>query len=144
MSNFTRTLYSALCGLRFRKNNLEARMRRISLGIDVYLIWEEKNKQIFEGKCLGVDRVFRRFQILFYIIFHFHAADHSWLDVGWVYFAFAVGVTSLLLMALVCFSSRWWFFYVSAVNCASCWIFFWLIFFLVGYLCHLLDPGFLS
>jgi hypothetical protein len=31
---------------------------------------------------LGVDRVFRRFQILFYTIFHFHAADYSRLDVG--------------------------------------------------------------
>jgi len=118
------TLYSALRGLRFRKSNLEARMRRVSLGSGVYLIWEERNKRIFEGKCLGVDRVFRRFQILFYTIFHFHAANYSRLDVGWVYFAFAVEVASLLLMALVCFSSRWWFSYVSAANCVSCWIFF--------------------
>jgi len=76
------TLYSALRGLRFRKSNLEARMRRVSLGIGVYLISEERNKRIFEGKCLGVDRVFRRFQILFYTILHFHVADHSRLDVS--------------------------------------------------------------
>jgi hypothetical protein len=44
------TLYSALRGLRFRKSNLEARMRRVSLGIGAYLIWEERNKRIFEKK----------------------------------------------------------------------------------------------
>jgi len=31
------------------------------------------------------------------------------LNVGWVYFVFAVGVTVLLLMVLVCFGSCWWF-----------------------------------
>jgi len=50
----------------------------------------------------------------------------------------------LQLMAFVCFSVRWWFSYVSTANCVSYWIFFWLVFFLVGYLWHLLDPGFLS
>jgi hypothetical protein len=103
------TLYSALHGLRFGKSNLEARMRRVSLGIGVYLTWKERNKRIFKGKCLGVDRVFRRFQILFNTIFHFHVADHSRLNVGWVYFPFTVWVASLLLMALVCFNSRWLF-----------------------------------
>jgi hypothetical protein len=103
------TLYSALHGLRFGKSNLEARMRRVSLGIGVYLTWKERNKRIFKGKCLGVDRVFRRFQILFNTIFHFHVADHSRLNVGWVYFPFTVRVASLLLMALVCFNSRWLF-----------------------------------
>ena len=108
--------YIALHGLRFRKSNLEARMRRVSLGIHVYLIWEEMNKQIFEGKCWGVDRVFRRFQILFYTIFHFHAADHSRSNVGWVYFSLVVGVVGLQLIALVCFRSCWWFSDVSSAT----------------------------
>jgi len=47
-------------------------MRRVSLGITVYLIWEERNKRVFDGKTSGVDTVFRRFQILFYIVFHFY------------------------------------------------------------------------
>jgi hypothetical protein len=36
----------------------------------------------FEGKTRGVDVVFRRFQILFYIIFHFHEKDHFLLRGG--------------------------------------------------------------
>jgi len=76
------TLNSALRGLHPKKKSLEARMRRVSLGIMVYLIWEKRNKRVFEGKTREVDAVFRRFQILFYIIFHFHEKDHSLLYVG--------------------------------------------------------------
>jgi hypothetical protein len=61
---------------------MEARMRRVSLGITVNLFWEERNKLVFEGKTRGVDVVFRRFQILFYIIFHFHEKDHFLLRGG--------------------------------------------------------------
>jgi hypothetical protein len=43
------TLNSALRGLISRKKALEARMRRVSLGIVVYLIWEERNKRIFDN-----------------------------------------------------------------------------------------------
>jgi hypothetical protein len=35
-------------------------MRRVFLGITIYLIWEERNKRIFEDKSLGIDAVFRR------------------------------------------------------------------------------------
>jgi len=76
------SLNSALHGLHPKKKGMEARMRRVSLGITVYLLWEERNRWIFEGKTRGVDVVFRRFQILFYIIFHFHEKDHFLLRGG--------------------------------------------------------------
>jgi len=76
------SLNSALRGLHPKKKSMEARMRRVSLGITVYLFWEERNKLVFEGKTRGVDVVFRRFQILFYIIFHFHERDHFLLRGG--------------------------------------------------------------
>lgn len=76
------SLNSALRGLHPKKKSMEARMRRVSLGITVYLFWEERNKLFFEGKTRGVDVVFRRFQILFYIIFHFHEKDHFLLRGG--------------------------------------------------------------
>jgi hypothetical protein len=47
-------------------------MRRVSLAITVYLIWEERNRRVFDAQSREVDSVFRRFQILFYIVFHFH------------------------------------------------------------------------
>jgi hypothetical protein len=43
------TLNSALRGLISRKKALDARMRRVSLGIVVYLIWEERKKRIFDN-----------------------------------------------------------------------------------------------
>ena len=76
------SLNSALRGLHPKKKSMEARMRRVSLGITVNLFWEERNKLVFEGKTRGVDVVFRRFQILFYIIFHFHEKDHFLLRGG--------------------------------------------------------------
>jgi hypothetical protein len=57
-------------------------MRRVSLGITVYLIWEERNKRVFDAKSREVDVMFRRFQILFYTVFHFHEQDHLQLAVG--------------------------------------------------------------
>jgi hypothetical protein len=51
---------------------MEFRMRRVSLAITVYLLWEERNRRVFEGKTREVDAVFRRFQILFYTVFYFH------------------------------------------------------------------------
>jgi hypothetical protein len=38
---------------------MEARMRRVLLGIVVYLIWEERNRPVFEGKTIGVNITFR-------------------------------------------------------------------------------------
>jgi hypothetical protein len=76
------TLNNVIRGLHFQRNNIKARMRRVSLGITVYLIWEERNKQVFDGKTRGVNTVFRRFQILFYIVFHFYEKDYFLLHVG--------------------------------------------------------------
>jgi hypothetical protein len=77
-----RTLHNALRWLHLKKKSMDARMRRVSLGMVVYLIWEERNRRVFEGKTRGVNTAFRRFQVLFYIIFHFHEKDHSLFHVG--------------------------------------------------------------
>ena len=66
------TLTSAIRGLHSKWSNMEFRMKRVSLAITVYLIWEERNKRVFEANSRGVDTVFRRFQILFYTVLHFH------------------------------------------------------------------------
>lgn len=76
------TLSSAIRGLASRRNNLEARMRRVSLSIAVYLIWEERNKRVFDGRSREVTAVFRRFQILFFTVFHFYEKDHLILQLG--------------------------------------------------------------
>uniref|UniRef100_A0A3N7F377 Uncharacterized protein n=1 Tax=Populus trichocarpa TaxID=3694 RepID=A0A3N7F377_POPTR len=55
-------LNSAVRGLTPRKKVLEARMRRVSLGTVVYLIWEERNKRIFDNTCHPVDVIFLKFQ----------------------------------------------------------------------------------
>jgi hypothetical protein len=77
------TLKSAVRGLSTRKKNLEARMRRVSLSMIVYLIWEERNKRIFEGKSVLPALVFRKFQILFFMVFHFHEKNHFLINVAW-------------------------------------------------------------
>ncbi|XP_073263197.1 uncharacterized protein [Populus alba] len=40
--------------------NMELRMRRVAVAITIYLLWEERNRRIFEGKTREVDTVFRR------------------------------------------------------------------------------------
>jgi len=54
------------------KKGLQPRMRRVSLAILVYLIWEERNRRIFNSIEKSVEVIFRRFQILFYTILYFH------------------------------------------------------------------------
>jgi hypothetical protein len=76
------TLTSAIRGLHSGGNNLEAQMRRVSLGLMVYLIWEERNKIMFYGKSTLVGNTFRKFQVIFYIVFHFYEKDHHILNVG--------------------------------------------------------------
>jgi hypothetical protein len=77
------TLKSAVRGLTSRKKNLEARMCRASLSLIVYLIWEERNKRIFEGKSTLPDLVFQKFQILLFMILHFHEKNHTHINVAW-------------------------------------------------------------
>jgi hypothetical protein len=71
------TLSSAISGLNGRRKELTQRMRRASLALLVYLIWDERNNRIFAHKSSSVDATFRRFQILFYTVLHFHEKDHS-------------------------------------------------------------------
>jgi len=66
-------------------NNANSRMRHASLGILVCIIWEEWNKRILDGTCTPIASLFRKFQILFYTIFHFHEHDHFALHIGWCY-----------------------------------------------------------
>jgi hypothetical protein len=58
------------------KKGLQPRMRRVSLAILVYLICEERNMRIFNNIAKSVKAIFRKFQILFYIILYFHEKNH--------------------------------------------------------------------
>jgi hypothetical protein len=71
------TLSSAISGLNGRRKELTQRMRRASLALLVYLIWDERNNRIFAHKSSSIDATFRRLQILFYTVLHFHEKDHS-------------------------------------------------------------------
>ena len=71
------SLPSALIGMHPKKRSHAARMRRVSLGIVIYLIWEERNRRVFERNSRSINTVFRRFQILFFTILHFHVKDNS-------------------------------------------------------------------
>ena len=77
------TLNSAIHGLSPQRCNMELRMRRVALAITIYLLWEERNRRIYEGKTREVDTVFIRFQILFYTVYYFHDTDQLKLQVGW-------------------------------------------------------------
>jgi len=45
------TINIAIWGLHYTGNNTVGRMRRVSLGILICLIWEEQNKRIFYNTC---------------------------------------------------------------------------------------------
>ena len=77
------TLKSAVRGLRCKRKTLEARKRRVSLYILVYLIWEERNKRIFYDKSTSLALIFQKFQIIFYMILHLHEKDHTLINVAW-------------------------------------------------------------
>jgi len=55
------TLNSAVRGLPSKKKNLKARMRRVSLCVLVYLIWEERNKRIFDDESTSPTLLFQKF-----------------------------------------------------------------------------------
>jgi len=91
------------------------RMWRVSLGILIYLIWEERNKRIFDNTCKRVSFVFRKLQVMFFTVLHFHENNHFNLQFGgWWLSAFlsalpalAGFVSSVFLEALrFCFSVR--------------------------------------
>jgi hypothetical protein len=66
------TLNSAIRGLTSNKKGLQLRMRRVSLALVVYLIWEERNKRVFDNIDKSINLIFRKYQIMFYTILYFH------------------------------------------------------------------------
>jgi hypothetical protein len=66
------SLFSAVRGLSGRSKRLQHRLRRVSLNFLVHLIWNERNRRLFEHVSQSVDSVFRKFQILFFMVLHFH------------------------------------------------------------------------
>jgi len=44
------TLNSAIRGLYAQRCNMEFRMRRVSLAITIYLLWEVRNKRVLRGR----------------------------------------------------------------------------------------------
>jgi hypothetical protein len=69
------TINSAVRGLHLKGKTVVTRMKRVSLSIVVYLIWDESNRRVFENSCSPVEPIFRRFQVLFYMILRFHQRD---------------------------------------------------------------------
>lgn len=57
-------------------------MKKFPLSLTAYLIWEERNKMIFDGNSRSVAMVFCKFQVFFYMVLHFHEQNHFLLDVG--------------------------------------------------------------
>jgi hypothetical protein len=76
------TISSVVRGLNLKGKNAVARMKRVSLSIVVYLIWEERNIRVFENSCTLVESLFWRFQVLFYMILHFHECNHLQINVS--------------------------------------------------------------
>jgi hypothetical protein len=74
------------------KKGLQPRMRRVSLAILVYLICEERNMRIFNNIAKSVKAIFRKFQILFYIILYFHEKNHLAYSVASWYELFCISV----------------------------------------------------
>lgn len=77
------TLNSAVRGLPCQRKTLVAKMRRVSLCILVYLIWEERNKIIFYDKSTSPALLFQKFKIIFYMILHFHEKDYTLINIAW-------------------------------------------------------------
>lgn len=76
------TLDRAVRGLCKSGSGADGRMKRVSLAITVYIIWEERNKRIFDGSCSTIAALFRNFQTRFYTILHFHEDDHFSFQFG--------------------------------------------------------------
>jgi hypothetical protein len=76
------TISSVVQGLNIRGENVVTRMKRVSLSIIVYLIWEERNQRVFENSCTLVESVFKRFQVLFYMILYFYERNHPQISVS--------------------------------------------------------------
>jgi hypothetical protein len=66
------SLSGALRGLSGRSKGLHQRMRRVALPLLVHLIWNERNKRLFEHVSKSVDVVFWKFQVQLFMVLHFH------------------------------------------------------------------------
>jgi hypothetical protein len=47
-------------------------MRRVSPALVVYLIWEERNRRVFDNIDKSINLIFRKYHIMFYTILYFH------------------------------------------------------------------------
>jgi len=72
MANLT----SAIRAMNNNKKGLQSRMKRVGLALVVYIIWEERNRRVFENAEKSIDVLFRKFQILFYTVLYFHDNNH--------------------------------------------------------------------
>jgi hypothetical protein len=87
------SLYSDVRGLKASGKSLENIMRRLSLGLLVYLIWKERNGRIFEHKTTSANLLFRQFQIMFYTILYFHDKNpYAFNGCEWDGFVIGFGV----------------------------------------------------
>ena len=104
------TINSSVRGLHLKGKTAVTRMKKVSL-IIVYLIWEERNKRVFENSCSFVEPIFRRFQVIFYMILRFHQRDIpvlSWLVAD--RYGVAIHWSALRWVALgslCCYCSYW-------------------------------------
>jgi len=76
------TISSAVWGLNIKGKNIIAIIKRVSLSIVVYLIWEERNRRVFKSSCSLVETLFQRFQVLFYMILHFYEHNIPYIIVS--------------------------------------------------------------
>jgi len=104
------SLSSALWGLCRGGNNMVGRMRRVSLGILVYIIWEERNKRIFDSSSTPIASLFK-FQTLFFHCFSFPRA-WSFLSPLWL-------MSFLVVFASLCFGCADWVFIFICLSLLS-------------------------
>ena len=58
--------------LDFSKNLLKKLVKNwVTTRLIVYLIWEERNKRIFESSCISMKSLFQKFQVMFFTVFTF-------------------------------------------------------------------------
>jgi hypothetical protein len=78
------TINSVVRGLHLKGKIAVTRMKKVSLSIVVYLIWEERNIRVFENSCSLVESIFQRFQVLFHMILHFYKQNHLRTNFRWL------------------------------------------------------------
>lgn len=94
------TICSAIHGFLSGRNNFVGRMHGVSLGILIYLIWEERNNRVFDNSYTPVSLFFfvdSRFSSTWFCIF----MNRLSFRVVVVLFVGAVSVLSLLVMVFL-------------------------------------------